>query len=207
MLPSWQVGVGIPIPKRSTTIKIGKSRFTFLNKEVFELKVPYSTDELYLLKCCQSFMIALEQKSGLKNLWSEISELYPIIISRHLTDLIASFFQLLYSLPLPNAVYSAKFQVIDKQSVLKPNATPASLVSGILTVEQRKFCENSLHFLVTNVHPELVMDSLMQLLSVPNSLPWIKKICGNYLSRTLMRPLGVGIVIDRIIGNENSGLS
>ncbi|KAI9009389.1 hypothetical protein CLU79DRAFT_710972 [Phycomyces nitens] len=133
-----------------------------------------------------------------------------IIISRHLPDIYAALLQLAYA---PLSAY-APLEPLNK--AISHNAIPASpanmspavsskVTPGISRQEKDKSARVFM-WLFERSDSYRAMESLMLLLGTSPLHPvpaWLRGICGRFLSRILLRPNGVSIVLDFTVGDAD----
>eukprot|EP01133_Synstelium_polycarpum_P008955 gene8955-10501_t len=100
-------------------------------------------------------------------------DLNSMIVSRYLSDMFASLLQLL-------------------------NASP----KNALDTETRSTCGSMIDGLLYGVHPELVFESLTMLMGDAASPVWLRRCVGIMLSRCLMRPHALHIVLATVLAPQ-----
>ncbi|KAI9267138.1 hypothetical protein EDC94DRAFT_667356 [Helicostylum pulchrum] len=133
-------------------------------------------------------------------------------MSRHLPDLYAALLELAYA---PNSAFQQQQQetVDDVTNQLKSlPLTPGNMFlppqakkpTG-LSREERDKCARMFMWLFDRSDLSRAMESLMSLLGASSSLHpipnWLRAICGRFLSRILLKPNGVSIVLEFTIGH------
>lgn len=135
-----------------------------------------------------------------------------ILMSRHLPDLYAALLELAYA---PNSAFQQQQQdtVDDVTNQLESlPLTPGNMLlrpqakkpTG-LSREERDKCARMFMWLFDRSDLSRAMESLMSLLGASSSLHpipnWLRTICGRFLSRILLKPNGVSIVLEFTIGH------
>lgn len=136
-----------------------------------------------------------------------------ILMSRHLPDLYAALLELAYA---PNSAFQQQQDTVDtvtdqlKALPLTPGnmflrpPTQNNKPTG-LTKEERDKCARMFMWLFDRSDLSRAMESLMSLLGTSSSLHpipnWLRTICGRFLSRILLKPNGVSIVLEFTIGH------
>lgn len=141
------------------------------------------------------------------------------MVGHFLTDLVAALLQLQYaplqparpaeesSPPVP-AVPMHPGQIGAPRRVVEGEAersTSGTLGTGPEEAAKRGEAETLLQKLMQEVHPLMLVETLMQLLSSTSAVggvPWLSKVCGHLLTRTTMRPMGVQAVYELMMGQE-----
>lgn len=134
-----------------------------------------------------------------------------ILMSRHLPDLYASLLQLAYA---PMAAFQKpEREEPEQQTVRDQNIplTPGNMFARHtvkklgLSKEERDKCARMFMWLFDRSDLSRAMESLMSLLSTSSSLHpvpnWLRTMCGRFLSRILLKPNGVSIVLEFTIGH------
>lgn len=130
-----------------------------------------------------------------------------ILLTRHLPDLYAALLELAYA---PTSAFASNSSTSINNSQLMP-MTPGNMMqqqqqpkqTGISRQERDK-CARMFMWLFDRSDLPRAMESLMSLLgtsslhAVPN---WLRTICGRFLSRILLKPKGVSIVLEFTIGH------
>jgi hypothetical protein len=121
---------------------------------------------------------------GMLSLLDEKHELYPLVMSKHFVDILSALLQLIYS-PLYNS-----------------HQTPSSIISNPtngLSTSELDFCRTTFDSFVDTIQPGYLVDNLSLLLAVGSGLKWLQKICGNLLTKLMLRPNGVKIVLEHTL--------
>lgn len=127
-----------------------------------------------------------------------------ILMSRHLPDLYAALLELAYA---PASAFQPTTLITE--GVHHMPLTPGNIARPInrtgLSREERDKCARMFMWLFDRSDLSRAMESLMSLLStsspshpIPN---WLRTICGRFLSRILLKPNGVSIVLEFTIGH------
>ncbi|KAI7865081.1 hypothetical protein BDF14DRAFT_1875694 [Spinellus fusiger] len=138
-------------------------------------------------------------------------------MNRHLPDLYAALLQLIYA-PLSAYDYTKAVEAVEaknvSQSAMPSKITtpadlfltnPGAIMSGISQKDKEK-CSRAFMWLFEKSDVYRAMESLMLLLGTSPLHPvpvWMRSICGRYLSRILLRPNGIAIVLDFTIGDSD----
>jgi hypothetical protein len=132
-----------------------------------------------------------------------------ILLTRHLPDLYAALLELAYA---PTSAF-ANSNSTNSNSAQSMPMTPGNMMmmqqqqqskSTGLSREERDKCARMFMWLFDRSDLPRAMESLMSLLgtsslhAVPN---WLRTICGRFLSRILLKPKGVSIVLEFTIGH------
>lgn len=129
-----------------------------------------------------------------------------ILMSRHLPDLYAALLELAYA---PASAFQQPANNPATPHTSSPPMTPGSMMQQVkkqagLKREERDKCARMFMWLFDRSDLPRAMESLMALLGnsplhpVPN---WLRTICGRFLSRILLKPNGVAIVLEFTIGH------
>ena len=134
------------------------------------------------------------------------------MVGHFLTDLLAALLQLQYA---PVQPVEPAAEPLASVVPMHPGQIGAPRVSGgeasrtsqggALDEALRSEGENLCRQLTQEVHPLMLVETLMQLLSsggVSGGVPWLRKVCGHLLTRTTMRPMGVQAVYELMMGQE-----
>ncbi|KAF1803556.1 hypothetical protein FB192DRAFT_1080372 [Mucor lusitanicus] len=127
-------------------------------------------------------------------------------MSRHLPDLYAALLELAYA---PASAFQQPANNPATPHTSSPPMTPGSMMQQVkkqagLKREERDKCARMFMWLFDRSDLPRAMESLMALLGnsplhpVPN---WLRTICGRFLSRILLKPNGVAIVLEFTIGH------
>ncbi|KAI7886873.1 uncharacterized protein EV154DRAFT_573940 [Mucor mucedo] len=125
-------------------------------------------------------------------------------MSRHLPDLYAALLELAYA---PASAFQPT--ALTTEGVNHMPLTPGNIARPIsrtgLSREERDKCARMFMWLFDRSDLSRAMESLMSLLAtsspshpIPN---WLRTICGRFLSRILLKPNGVSIVLEFTIGH------
>lgn len=130
-----------------------------------------------------------------------------ILMSRHLPDLYAALLELAYA---PTSAFQQQTQTSTIETASPTMLmTPGNMMQQVkkqigLKREERDKCARMFMWLFDRSDLPRAMESLMALLGnsplhpVPN---WLRTICGRFLSRILLKPNGVAIVLEFTIGH------
>lgn len=127
-----------------------------------------------------------------------------ILMTRHLADLYAALLELAY---VPATEIRASVGDTDTLENELP-MTPGHLLSSAkkevgLPREKRDKCARMFMWLFDRSDVQRAMGSLMSLIGTSSLHPvpsWLRTICGRFLSRILLKPNGVAIVLEFTIG-------
>lgn len=128
-----------------------------------------------------------------------------ILLTRHLPDLYTALLELAYA---PMSAFAGGGNTSSKSGPSIP-ITPGNMMMQQpkqigLSREERDKCARMFMWLFDRSDLPRAMESLMSLLgssslhTVPN---WLRTICGRFLSRILLKPKGVSIVLEFTIGH------
>ena len=129
-----------------------------------------------------------------------------ILMSRHLPDLYAALLELAYA---PTSAFQQQLQTSTTETTSSAILmTPGNMMQQVkkhvgLKREERDKCARMFMWLFDRSDLPRAMESLMALLGnsplhpVPN---WLRTICGRFLSRILLKPNGVAIILEFTIG-------
>lgn len=130
-----------------------------------------------------------------------------ILMSRHLPDLYAALLELAYA---PTSAFQQQLQTSATETTSSAILmTPGNMMQQVkkhvgLKREERDKCARMFMWLFDRSDLPRAMESLMALLGnsplhpVPN---WLRTICGRFLSRILLKPNGVAIILEFTIGH------
>lgn len=144
-------------------------------------------------------------------------------MSRHLPDLYAALLELAYAPVSAFQKAEAENSIATVTNRLEASAplTPGNMFAAAaqqeataapkqpigLTREEKDKCGRMFMWLFDQSDPSRAMESLMSLLSSSSSaslhpIPnWLRTMCGRFLSRILLRPNGVSIILEFTIGH------
>ncbi|KAI8335805.1 hypothetical protein BC941DRAFT_354970 [Chlamydoabsidia padenii] len=142
-----------------------------------------------------------------------------ILLVRHLPDLYAALLQLAYqpSTPITSSSINSTLSPAHIQQSSHPlphQLNPATMglstkspsldQDNTLTPDEKNKCARIFMWLFERSDLYRAMESLMLLLGTSPLHPvpsWLRSICGRFLSRILMKPKGVAVVLDFTVGN------
>ena len=181
-----------------------------LAKDEHDKQHQVSTKDLYsLLRLTTALVDVISQSEKVPESKNYTTVAY-ILMSRHLPDLYAALLELAY------APTSALQQEEDASNTNQENKstqplTPGNMFAGKqkkqvgLLREERDKCARMFMWLFDRSDLPRAMESLMSLLGasspsqpIPN---WLRTICGRFLSKILLKPNGVSIVLEFTIGH------
>lgn len=192
------------------TNRIGTIGYSFFFKELLakdeeeQTTSKISTEKINTLYHLVSPLIDLISKTEKVPQSREYTTVASILLSRHLPDLYAALLELAYAPP------SAFQQQNDTTKERVIPMTPGNMfvqpkkISVGLKREERDKCARMFMWLFERSDLYRAIESLMLLLGtsplhpVPN---WLRTICGRFLSRILLKPNGVAIILEFTIGN------
>ncbi|CEI97266.1 hypothetical protein RMCBS344292_11402 [Rhizopus microsporus] len=195
--PCLLPGVGLPLSKRV------KSEI-FANDEDEEQTKQVSTKALHDLYDLVTPLVDLIAQSEKVPESKGYTTVASILMTRHLTDLYAAILELAY---VPATEIRASVSDTDTLENELP-MTPGHLLSSAkkevgLPREKRDKCARMFMWLFDRSDVQRAMESLMSLISTSSLHPvpsWLRTICGRFLSRILLKPNGVAIVLEFTIG-------
>lgn len=132
-----------------------------------------------------------------------------ILTTRHLPDLYAALLELAYA---PTSAFQQEDTVDSITDGIKQMPlTPGNMFARTTTTkvglsrEDRDKCARMFMWLFDRSDLSRAMESLMSLLGASSPLHpipnWLRTICGRFLSRILLKPNGVSIVLEFTIGH------
>lgn len=223
--PCFLPGVGVPLSKRVksgytnhgksiTAIIHQVSNLLFfselLSKDENDQQHKVSTENLLsLLKLATSLVDVISQSEKVPASKS-YTTVASILMTRHLPDLYAALLELAYA---PTSAFQQQPTVESitnklEQMPLTPGnmfARPTTKRSIGLSREERDKCARMFMWLFDRSDLSRAMESLMSLLGASSTLHpipnWLRTICGRFLSRILLKPNGVSIVLEFTIGH------
>ncbi|KAI9269341.1 hypothetical protein BY458DRAFT_490142 [Sporodiniella umbellata] len=184
-------GVGVPLSKRVKSGYTNQELFTAEDENDQKRISIQALNELYELVTPLVDMIANSAKTTHAQHYTTIAS---ILMTRHLPDIYAALLEL---------AYVPATEVMPNQDMIP--ISPGQFISrqGGLEREKRDKCARMFMWLFDRSDIQKAMESLMSLLSnsplhpVPN---WLRNICGKFLSRTLLQPKGVALVLEFTVG-------
>ncbi|KAI7907285.1 uncharacterized protein BX663DRAFT_495418 [Cokeromyces recurvatus] len=202
--PCFLPGVGVPLSKR---VKSGYTNHELLAKDE---KDQEENTKSISIECVRSLLklvtplVDLIAQSEKVPKSKEYTTVASILVNRHLPDLYAALLQLAYA-----PASSFKQTTTIANSSIMP-ITPGNMMiqkvvnDQTLKREERDKCARMFVWLFDRSDLYRTMESLMSLLGASSSLHpvpnWLRTICGRYLSRILLKPKGVSIVLEFTIG-------
>ncbi|KAL7329604.1 hypothetical protein PS15p_204675 [Mucor circinelloides] len=207
--PCFLPGVGVPLSKR---VKSGYTNHELLSKDEKDQQdqqpQTVSTKTIYWLLHLVTPLVDVIAHSEKVPSSKSYTTVASILMSRHLPDLYAALLELAYA---PASAFQQQAASNDK-SASQASAlpmTPGNMMQQVrkqagLKREERDKCARMFMWLFDRSDLPRAMESLMALLGnsplhpVPN---WLRTICGRFLSRILLKPNGVAIVLEFTIGH------
>ncbi|KAI8388768.1 uncharacterized protein BYT42DRAFT_561154 [Radiomyces spectabilis] len=204
LYPCFLPGVGVPLSKR---VKSGYTNHELLardgidNENGASKSTKNAADQPTLLDLTTKLMDILvtnQQETA-----SGYTTVASIIMIRHLPDLYAALLQLAYA-PTP------KPQPGSSQTTSAPiPSNPAAIFTQekkerTVSYKDRDRCARMFMWLFDRSDAYRAMESLMLLLGTSPLHPvpgWLRSICGRFLSRILLKPNGVAIVLEFTLGD------
>jgi hypothetical protein len=132
-----------------------------------------------------------------------------ILMTRHLPDLYAALLELAYA--PTSALHQEETNTESAKDTSNMPLTPGNMfamkpkVQVGLKREERDKCARMFMWLFDRSDLPRAMESLMSLLGTSTSMHpipnWLRTICGRFLSRILLKPNGVSIVLEFTIGH------
>ncbi|KAI9469900.1 MAG: hypothetical protein EXX96DRAFT_587901 [Benjaminiella poitrasii] len=206
--PCFLPGVGVPLSKR---VKSGYTNHELLAKEEkdqTENKTISAASVRSLLSRVTNLvdLIAESEKVPSSKEYTTVSS---ILMNRHLPDLYAALLELAYA---PASAFQSQHDpALQQAEKIQLPTTPGNMMAiksvvdrqSVLKREERDKCARMFVWLFDRSDLSRTMESLMSLLGTSDLHPvpnWLRTICGRYLSRILLKPKGVSIVLDFTIG-------
>ncbi|KAJ2910554.1 hypothetical protein GGI21_000755 [Coemansia aciculifera] len=180
-------GVGVPIAKRSSSRSEAVDVLNRLNQGPRQVS---GGDSVVDLGQIAGRLVAILDKSPRRN----AGDMAAVLAAKHTPDLLAVLLQVAYA-PLPPPPNDSYYVEQDAER----------------RVELRRAFTRV--FDATSAY--LLFESLTSLLNAASTLPtggggggggnlgWFRTLCGRFLSRVLMRPNGVRIAADYLVGNDS----
>ncbi|KAK4522076.1 uncharacterized protein ATC70_004615 [Mucor velutinosus] len=206
--PCFLPGVGVPLSKR---VKSGYTNHELLSKdEKDQQDQPHtvSTETIYSLLHLVTPLVDVIANSEKVPSSKSYTTVASILMSRHLPDLYAALLELAYA---PASAFQQRAASNDPSASQTSSLpmTPGNMIPQIkkqvgLKREERDKCARMFMWLFDRSDLPRAMESLMALLGnsplhpVPN---WLRTICGRFLSRILLKPNGVAIILEFTIGH------
>ncbi|KAG0743984.1 hypothetical protein G6F57_001082 [Rhizopus arrhizus] len=200
--PYFLPGVGVPLSKR---VKSGYTNHELFTSTEEETKRRISTQTLYDLYDLVSPLVDLISRSENVANAKNYTTVASILMTRHLSDLYAALLELAY-VP-PNEIEPNSYESNIEEAI---PTSPGQLLSSRkkqqtgLPKEKRDKCARMFMWLFDRSDLQRAMESLMALLGTSSSLQpvpnWLRTICGRFLSRILLKPNGVAIVLEFTVG-------
>ncbi|GAN11288.1 transport and Golgi organization protein 6 homolog [Mucor ambiguus] len=207
--PCFLPGVGVPLSKR---VKSGYTNHELLSKDEKDQQnqQPHtvSTETIYSLFHLVTPLVDVIAHSEKVPSSKSYTTVASILMSRHLPDLYAALLELAYA---PASAFQQQAASNDPSALQTSDLpmTPGSMIQQVkkqagLKREERDKCARMFMWLFDRSDLPRAMESLMALLGnsplhpVPN---WLRTICGRFLSRILLKPNGVAIVLEFTIGH------
>lgn len=168
-----------------------------------------STEKIYSLYRLVSPLVDTIAKAEKVPSSKNYTTVASILLSRHLPDLYAALLELAYA--PPSAFQQQEQKDTSDEPAKKSQMTPGNMFMQPvqpkavgLKREERDKCARMFMWLFERSDLHRALESLMLLLGtsplhpVPN---WLRTICGRFLSRILLKPNGVSIILEFTIGN------
>ncbi|CAO0797760.1 unnamed protein product [Mucor circinelloides] len=207
--PCFLPGVGVPLSKR---VKSGYTNHELLSKDEKDQQdqqpQTVSTKTIYWLLHLVTPLVDVIAHSEKVPSSKSYTTVASILMSRHLPDLYAALLELAYA---PASAFQQQAASNDKSASQTSTLpmTPGNMMQQVrkqagLRREERDKCARMFMWLFDRSDLPRAMESLMALLGnsplhpVPN---WLRTICGRFLSRILLKPNGVAIVLEFTIGH------
>ncbi|KAI8878263.1 hypothetical protein K501DRAFT_258909 [Backusella circina FSU 941] len=204
--PCFLPGVGVPLSKR---VKSGYTNHELMTKDEKEEDKKIATKSLKTLYTLTTPLIDLISASEKVPSSKDYTTVSSILMSRHLPDLYASLLELAYA---PASAFQSETTITESQIQAVPshpgNMGPikgASKQQMGLTKEEKDKCARMLMWLFDRSDLSRAIESFMSLIGDASSLHpapnWLRSICGRFLSRILLKPNGVSVVLEVTIGS------
>lgn len=174
-----------------------------------------TTQNLYSLLKLTTALVDVISQSDKVPASKSYTTVASILMNRHLPDLYAALLELAYA---PTSALQQQ-EEDDADSVAEESGsiplTPGNMFATAaaskpkkqigLKREERDKCARMFMWLFDRSDLPRAMESLMSLLGTSSSLHpipnWLRTICGRFLSRILLKPNGVSIVLEFTIGH------
>ncbi|KAG0180118.1 transmembrane and coiled-coil domains-containing protein 7 [Apophysomyces sp. BC1021] len=202
LYPCFLPGVGVPLSKR---VKSGYTNHELLTRpgEDKNTAAP-SLDSARRLLDYTTQLTDLLLKSQQVAAAKDYTTAASIIMTRHLPDLYAALLQLAYA-PITGNKSTGNGADVKPVSPADVGKFMASqpIHTGI-SREERDKCARMFMWLFERSDAYRAMETLMLLLGTSPLHPvpqWLRNICGRFLSRILLKPNGVAIVLEFTIGD------
>ncbi|KAI8082954.1 uncharacterized protein BX664DRAFT_361234 [Halteromyces radiatus] len=209
--PCLLPGVGVPLSKR---VKSGYTNHELLTsrKDTEATETERSQRTLLSITTQLVDIIARNEKTTIGKQGTTIAS---ILLLRHLPDLYAALLQLAYQ-PVPSTtnINSPGNGSSISSSSSSSSFSPANMGfsdsvmtkenTNILTPDEKNKCARMFMWLFERSDLYRAMESLMLLLGTSPLHPvpaWLRSICGRFLSRILLKPTGVAVVLEFTVGN------
>ncbi|CAO3612330.1 unnamed protein product [Cunninghamella blakesleeana] len=212
MYPCFSPGVGVPLSKR---VKSGYTNHELLsNQEGEEVSSNLKYSSQYLFKITDQLMgiVSSNDKNVGKKAGTTVA---TILLVRHLPDLYAALLQLAYQPISINPSSSVSPASSNNNMTNQQQFSPATIFSNPitevkdevnLTAKEKDKCARMFMWLFEKSDMYRAMESLMLLLGTSPLHPvpaWLRSICGRFLSRILLKPKGVSVVLEFTIGDSS----
>ncbi|KAI8647476.1 armadillo-type protein [Parasitella parasitica] len=195
------------------TLKKKMAQFAYITAELLskdEEQQPQtvSTETIYSLLGLTTPLVDVIAHSERVPSSKNYTTVASILMSRHLPDLYAALLELAYA-PTSAFQQQQRAAASGEQPSSATPMTPGNMMLPAkkqvgLNKEERDKCARMFMWLFDRSDLSRAMESLMALLGnsplhpVPN---WLRTICGRFLSRILLKPNGVAIVLEFTIGH------
>ncbi|CEP17650.1 hypothetical protein [Parasitella parasitica] len=206
--PCFLPGVGVPLSKR---VKSGYTNHELLSKDEKDQRnqqpQTVSTETVHTLLYLVTPLVDVIAHSEKVPSSKSYTTVASILMSRHLPDLYAALLELAYA---PTSAFKQQPAIAGEEQLSSATPrTPGNMMQQTknqvgLKREERDKCARMFMWLFDRSDLPRAMESLMALLGgsplhpVPN---WLRTICGRFLSRILLKPNGVAIVLEFTIGH------
>lgn len=175
-----------------------------------------TTQKLYSLLKLTTALVDVISQSDKVPASKSYTTVASILMNRHLPDLYAALLELAYA---PTSALAQQEEDSNADSAAQQSAsvplTPGNMFATAaaakpkqqigLKREERDKCARMFMWLFDRSDLPRAMESLMSLLGTSSSLHpipnWLRTICGRFLSRILLKPNGVSIVLEFTIGH------
>lgn len=191
------------------------SYIELLSRDESDKQQKVTTQNLYSLLKLTTALVDVISQSDKVPASKSYTTVASILTNRHLPDLYAALLELAYA---PTSALQQQEKDDDDSAAEKSasipltpgnmfaTATASKLKKQIgLKREERDKCARMFMWLFDRSDLPRAMESLMSLLGTSSSLHpipnWLRTICGRFLSRILLKPNGVSIVLEFTIGH------
>lgn len=188
-----------------------------LSRDESDKQQKVTTQKLYSLLKLTTALVDVISQSDKVPASKSYTTVASILMNRHLPDLYAALLELAYA---PSSALAQQEEGEDNTESAVEQSTSIPLTPGNMFAtaaaakpkqqiglkrEERDKCARMFMWLFDRSDLPRAMESLMSLLGTSSSLHpipnWLRTICGRFLSRILLKPNGVSIVLEFTIGH------